>query len=743
MHPHIAELLENERAKQRQEKAGKIDLTLNRRQFLKISAVGTTGMMLGVSIPSVASTHATEAEFAPNAFIHLHENGDLLIYCGRCEMGQGISTALPSVIADEMEADWSRVTVEQADGDEDKYGSQATGGSASIRTMYEPMRKAGAAAKEMLIAAAAKAWQTSPDNCKAENHFVVNTQNGKKLSYGELASVAAGMPVPENPALKSSNEFRYIGSKLPRHDVGMVVEGKRTYGVDTKLPGMKYASIVHCPVMGGSLKSVDKTEAMKVAGVSDVVEIAPLKVPFGSLGGVAVVADNSWSAQQGVDKLKVEWDRGPHGSYDTKAYMAELVNNVQKPAEKMAERGDVDTAIETAAKTVSATYTGGHLCHAPMEPNASVVWVHDDYCEVWASTQSPNDIQNVLSGFLGMDKKDIIVHVMISGGAFGRKFKCDYVHEAAAISKEVGAPVQLIWTREEDMRTGYYHSNSAQHIQASMDDNGNVTGWLHRIAFPSINTLFDPSVQRAPGNAVQEIETHPFGIANLRSESGLAPAHTRIGWYRAVYAIFYGFAYGVFADELAEEAGVDTVTMLNRIYDGNKNPEQAEQVARSKAVLALAAEKAGYGKKLPEGEGIGIAVHYSFQSYVAMAVHVRMKGDDFEVLRVDSAVDCGQVLNKDGAAAQQEGAVAMGISLSKYCEIDFKDGAVVNSNFHDYPVMRINDMPEVHVHFVESDAKPTGLGEPGVAPFAPALSNAIFHASGTRYRDLPINRNKA
>jgi isoquinoline 1-oxidoreductase beta subunit len=745
MRADIESFLKEERVRQANEtirltEHSPINLTVDRRNFLKLSGIAAGGLFIGVSMPSSAMAAASDSAkaFNPNAFIHLQENGDLLIYSGRCEMGQGISTALPSVVADEMEADWQRVKVEQAEGDEEKFGSQATGGSASIRVMYEPMRKAGASAREMLVAAAAKVWNTSADNCYAKQHFVHKKGSQEKLAFGELVAIAATMPVPETPVLKSSKDFRYIGTKLPRHDVGMVIEGKRTYGVDVKVPGMQYAAIVHCPVMGGTLKSFDKTEAMKVPGVTAVVEVKPLKVPFGSLGGVAVVANNSWTAQQAVDKLIVEWNKGEHGDYDTDVYMAELVNNVEKPANKIAERGDLDAAFANAAQTISATYTEGHLVHAPMEPNTSVVWVHDDHCEVWAPTQSPNDIQSVLSGFLGMDKKKIKVNVMICGGAFGRKFKCDYVQEAAAISKAVGTPIQLTWTREEDTRTGYYHSNSAQHIQASLDKDGNVSGWLHRIAFPSINTLFDPSVQFAPANAVSEIENHPFGITNLRSESGLAPAHTRIGWYRAVYAIFYGLGYGVFADELAVAAGVDTVTMLNRIYDANKNTDQAEQVARSKAVLALAAEKSNFGKPLPEGEGIGIAVHYSFQSYVAMAVHVKMKGDDFEVLRVDSAVDCGQVLNKDGAAAQQEGAVVMGMSLSKYCEISFKEGAVVNGNFHDYPVMRINDMPEVHVHFIESDASPTGLGEPGMAPFAPALINAIYQASGKRYRSLPI-----
>jgi isoquinoline 1-oxidoreductase beta subunit len=712
---------------------------LNRRTFLKLASVTTGGLAIGFSLPSIAAGSTPSAEgFLPNAFIHLKENGDTLLYCGRCEMGQGISTALPAAVADEMEADWSRVTVKQADGDEEKYGSQATGGSASIRTMFEPMRQAGAAAKLMLVSAAAKTWSTSLENCHAENHFVFNKSNGQKLSYGELASLAATIPVPENPTLKTKAEYRYIGKAIARHDQGEVVVGKRMYGVDTKVPGMKYAAIIHSPVLGGKLKSLDKTAAMQLKGVSAVIEIPRYDVPFGSLGGVAVVADNSWTAQQAVKKLVIEWDAGPNKVYNSKEYKQQLVKNVEKDAQVVAARGDLGKAFNEAKSSVSATYTGGHLCHAPMEPNASVVWVQKDSCEVWASTQSPGDIQKVLGGYLKRDPKDILVHVMMAGGAFGRKFKCDYVHEAAVISEKINAPVQLIWSREADMRSGYYHSINAQHIEASMDKDGKVTGWLHRAAFPSISGLFDPSLDRAPPSSLGEIENHPFGIANLRSETGEAPTHTRIGWYRAVYAIFYGFAFASMADELAHKAGKKPLDFLNQLYDANQNPEQAEQVRRSKAVLALAAKHSGIGKTLPKGEGLGIAVHYSFESYVAMAVHVKTDGDDIKVLAVDCAIDCGQILNLDGATAQMEGAVVMGMSLALYTEISFKDGAVVNSNFHDYPVMRMQDMPNVRVHIVDSEQKATGLGEPGVGPFAPALSNAIFAASGKRYRDLPI-----
>lgn len=715
----------------------------SRRKFLKHSAFATGGLVLGISLPQTTIAGfkmGEDSTFNPNAFIHIADNGDTLIYCGRCEMGQGISTALPAAVADELEADWTRVSIKQGEGNEEKYGSQATGGSASIRTMYIPMREAGAAAKVMLVAAAAKVWAVPVTDCMADNHFVINKNNQQKLGYGELASLAADQPVPDNVTLKEKKDYKYIGKDIARHNQGDIVVGKLTYGVDTKMPGLKYAAMTHCPVMGGKLKSVDKTAAMKVKGVLDIIEIPRFNVPFGSLGGVAVVADNTWTAQQALKKLKIEWDLGEHQSYDTKAYKAQLVKNVENPAQLATERGDITKAFANAEHVVKATYTGGHLSHAPMEPNASVVWVQKDSCEVWAATQSPGDIQKVLAQYLKREPKDIWVNVTMAGGAFGRKFKCDYVHEAAVLSQAVNAPVQLTWSREEDMRTGYYHSINAQHIEAAIDKNGHVTGWLHRAAFPAIASLFDPSLDRAPASNLGDIDNHPFYIENYRSETGEAKAHTRIGWYRAVYAIFYGFAFGSAADELAHKAKQDTVSFLNNIYDNNKNTEQAEQVSRSKGVLAMAAEKCNWANrdKLPSNQGLGIAVHYSFNTYVAMAVRVEVNGDDIKVLEVDAIVDCGQVLNTDSATAQMEGAVVMGMSLSLRTEVVFREGAVVNSNFHNYPVLRINEMPQVNVYFMENDYKPTGLGEPGLGPFAPALANAVFAASGKRHRDLPF-----
>ncbi|MBT7952981.1 MAG: xanthine dehydrogenase family protein molybdopterin-binding subunit [Gammaproteobacteria bacterium] len=710
---------------------------VNRREFLKATGMTAGGLVMGVTVPM--SLHAEEGEtgFHPKVFIQIAENGDTTLYCGRAEMGQGISTALPAAVADELEADWSRVTVLQGDGDK-KYGSQATGGSRSINEFFIPMRTAGAAMREMLIKAASQSWGIPESDCYAELHFVHNKKNKKKLSYGELSSVAAKLPVPTKPALKSKDQFRYIGKPLTRHDQDEVVVGKRTYGIDTKIPGLKYAAITHVPVYGGKLKSVDKTGALKMKGVVDVVEVERIKSPFSSLGGVAVVADNTWTAQQALKKLKIEWDLGEHKGYDSKTYLQDLIKNVESPAEKIFSRGDVDKGLEEAATRHSASYTGGHLSHSPMEPMASLAWVQDDSCEIWASTQNPQQIQQVIAIFLGRKEEDIVVHVTAAGGAFGRKGKCDYVHEAAAISKAVGVPVQLTWSREEDMRTGYYHSINAQHLEAGLDKDGNISAWLQRAAFPSIGSTFNPSLDRANERDFTRPIAHPYGIANYKLESGHAPAHTRIGWYRAVYDIFYGFATNVFTDELAQKAGIDTLTFLRNIYDNNKDPVLAKSASRCRGVLDLAAKKGSWGKKMPKNHGLGIAVHYSYNSYLAMLVHVETKGDDIKVHRVDCAVDCGLVLNPDIATAQMEGAVVMGLSLSLREDVTFRDGAVVNSNYHDYPVLRHNEMPEVHVHFVDNDESPTGLGEPGVPTFAPAFINAIYAASGKRYRSIPI-----
>jgi len=713
-------------------------VTVSRREFLKASGLSAGGLMIGVSLPMTVLGGDKNTGFEPGPFIYIAENGDTTIFCGRCEMGQGTSTALPAAVADELEADWARVTVLQGDADK-KYGPQATGGSASINQMFEPMRKAGAAGKEMLIAAAAQSWKIPAEQCYAKSHLVYNRTDDRSLAYGDLVAAASQLPVPEEPVLKTRDQFRYIGKPLKRHDEMDMIVGERVYGADKKLPGMKYAAIKHVPVLGGSVKSVDKSNALEMPGVVDVIVIPRFEKPYGSIGGVAVVADNTWTAEEALSKLKIEFDAGENGSYDTREYKKQLVKNVESPAKKEFEKGSLDEAFETAATRHKATYVGGHLSHSPLEPMASLVWVQEDKCEIWASTQDPVSIQTTVGAYLGREPEEITVHVMMAGGAFGRKFKCDYVQEAAALSKAVGAPVQLCWSREEDTRTGFYHSCSAQHIEASVDEKGKLTGWLHRAAFPPIGSLFSPDVVQPSAEDLDSISSHLYGVENMQVESGMAKAHTRIGWLRSVYHIFWGFAINAFTDELAHEAGLDTVEFLRNIYDNNENADQKEKVDRSRAVLNKVVKMSGWGKKMPANHGLGIAVHHSFASYAAMVVHAEVVGEEVTVHRVDCAIDCGLVLNPDIATAQMEGAVIMGMGLALNPEIHFKDGAVVNSNYHNYPVPRIKDAPkEINVDFVNQHIRPTGIGEPGVPTLAPALANAIFAATGKRYRSLPI-----
>ncbi|MFK7958361.1 MAG: molybdopterin cofactor-binding domain-containing protein [Lysobacterales bacterium] len=712
---------------------------LARRSFLKHTALAAGGLSAGGLFVGVghASTAPIESGFSPNAFLHIAPNGDTTLWCGRCEMGQGISTALPAAVADELEADWSRVTVLQGDADA-KYGQQNTGGSRSINTMLQPMRQAGAAAREMLVAAAAATWGVAADRCEARNHVVHHRSDGRSLGFGELATRASELPVPQSPTLKTRDEFRYIGKPLTRHDQAEIIVGQRVYGADVVVPGMKYGAVQHVPVVGGKLKSIDTSDLGDLEQKVKVVTIDRLAQPYGSLGGVGVVADDTWTAQQALKLLKIQWDSGPNGSYDSDAYKAKLVERVEAPATPVFERGNLEQALEAAETRHGATYLGGHLSHSPMEPMASCVDVGPEHCEVWASTQAPRAIQETLAAYLDRKPEDITVHVMAAGGAFGRKFKCDYVHEAAALSKAVGAPVQLTWSREEDTRTGYYHSCSAQRIEGAIDADGNVSAWLHRAAFPPIASLFDPT-NNGPGEGeMGDIIRQPLAVENFRAEVGEAPAHTRIGWYRAVYNIFFGFAINVFVDELARKAGQDPVNLFQKMY-GDYQGEEALRAKRALAVLNKAAQMGGWGRKVPAGHGLGIAVHYSFSSFTAMMVHAEVEGDDIKVHRVDCAVDCGLVLNPDIATAQMEGAVIMGIGLTLDTEITFKDGAVVNSNFHDYPVARIHQAPkEINVEFIGQEHTSTGLGEPGVPTFAPALVNAIFDASGKRHRSLPI-----
>jgi isoquinoline 1-oxidoreductase beta subunit len=676
-------------------------------------------------------------------------------------MGTGIRSVLPSVLADELDADWARVKIEQAIGDA-KYGSQNTDGSCSIRDFYDAMREAGASARMMLESAAAAQWGVPVAECKAQNHQVVHAGSGRKLGYGELAAPAARQPVPKKEELKfkSPAEYRYIGKDAPTVDRDDICAGRGTFGIDATMPGMVYASIARSPVFGGKPKSYDDQEARKVRGVQKTVEIPPFKPPrhgFQALGGVAVIADNTWAAMKGREKLKVEWEPGENAGYDSAAYKQALLETVRKPQKVARNVGDVDAEFAKGGKIHEAEYYVPHLAHAPMEPPAAVAEFKDGKALIYAATQNPQAVQETVAAALGIDKKNVECHVTLLGGGFGRKSKPDYVAEAALLSREVGKPVKVTWSREDDIRYDYYHAVAAMYMKAAVDEKGRPTAWLQRSAFPSIGSTFaGPSALYGQGFELGMGWTNvPFDIPNHRAENGPAKPHIRIGWLRSVANIYHAFAVHSFVDELAHLAKRDSVEYLldvlgqsRKIDLGQPGPLAEKfplETGRLRRVIELAAERSGWaGKKPAKGRALGVAAHWSFLSYVAAVVEVEVDANGkIRIPRVDIAADVGRVINPDRVKSQFEGASVFGASITLMGEITASGGAIRQSNFHDYPVARINEAPiETRVHLIESDAPPAGVGEPGVPPMLPAICNAVFAATGKRIRDLPLRKHE-
>ncbi len=748
---------------------------VSRRRFLQ-GMVATGGLVIAAEfLPARAFAYATGAGEMPHGvvsdphvFISIDPNGIVTIFAHRSEMGTGSRTSLPMVVADELEADWSRVRIAQAPGNEEKYGNQDTDGSRSMRHFIQPMRQCGAACRQMLESAAAKRWGVDVGEVEAKNHEVVHKASGRKLGYGELAADASALPTPaaDKIKLKDAASFRYIGKgNTPITDLFDITTGAAMYGIDAKMPGMKYAVIARPPVFGGKLASHDASAAMKVPGVEKVVVIegTPAPAKFQPLGGVAVVASNTWAALQGREALKLTWDDGPNASYDSAAYKKQLEETTRRPGKVIRSDGDAEKALASAAKTVTAEYYIPHLAHASMEPPSATVRVADGKCEAWACVQSPGGTREELAKKLGLKPEDVTVHVTLLGGGFGRKSKCDFVLEAAVLSKEMGgAPVKVIWTREDDIQNGYYHAVSAERIEAGLDKNNKVVAWRHRSAAPTILSIFAPDQKHeAPFEIGMGLVDNPFDIPNFRVENGEAEAHTRIGWFRSVYNIPHAFAVQSFVAELAKSTERDPKEVLlellgpPRIVDPRKSQDVADfwnygdpfetypiDTGRLRRVVELVTEKAEWGKKLPARHGRGLAVHRSFLSYIATVIEVAVdeKGR-LTVPRVDTAIDCGFAANPERIRSQIEGAAVMGMSLALYGEITFKNGRVEQSNFDTYKVIRIEESPPVtHTHIVANgiDVPSSGVGEPGLPPFAPALCNAIFDATGKRIRRLPI-----
>jgi isoquinoline 1-oxidoreductase beta subunit len=698
--------------------------------------------------------------FHPGIFVGIHTDGTVYIAAHRSEMGNGVRTSLPRILADELDADWSRVKVIQGDGD-DRYGSQDTDGSHSVREFFDVMREAGATARLMLVRAAAQQWGIPEAQCVADPvHTVSDKNSDRKLGYGDLAALAAKLPVPKKEELqmKAPTAWRYIGKPAPGLDVPEICSGKSVFGMDVRVDGMLYAAIAHPPVLGGKVKSVDDSATLKVIGVKKTIAIEPFTPPhaFQPLGGVAVIADNTWAAFKGRKNLKIEWDNGGNASYNSADYKKQLQQTARQPGKVVHTVGDPDAEFGKGGKIVEAEYFAPHLAHASMEPPVAVADVQGDKVTVWAPTQDPQGLQEQVAKSLGLKKENVVCHVTFLGGGFGRKSKPDFAVEAAVLSKKTGKPVKVIWSREDDIKFDYYHSVAAMYLKAALDGNGKPTAWLQRSVFPPIGSTFDKAaVYGGDGEMSMGWNVVPFDVPNFRSENGQATAHVRIGWLRSVANIYHAFAVQSFANELANAANRDPYDHLLMMIGGNRHVDSGKtssdtaekypyDTARLRHVAEVAADKAGWGKKKSgKGSGMGIAVHRSFLTYVATVVEVEVDdGGAIRIPHVYTAVDAGIVANPEMVRQQFEGAAVFGTSIARTGEITATGGAVDQSNFSDYPVARMNDAPyQVDVHIVESTAPPAGVGEPGVPPFVPALCNAVFAATGKRVRELPLARN--
>jgi isoquinoline 1-oxidoreductase subunit beta len=743
--------------------------TMQRREFVQsllagglvFSVAGTGCRRLG---SEAASRHVPDGVLEPAVYVRLDETGAVTVICHRSEMGQGIRTSLAMAVADELEADWARVTVEQAPGDEKTYGSQNTDGSRSIRQFLRPLREAGATARALLEAAAAKHWGVSVGDVTARLHEVVHTPSGRTIGYGSLVAVARRLPVPPASTLrlKEPSEFRYLGKEIPIVDLLDMTTGRAQYGQDLRRDGMKIAVILRPPVYGGTVASVESAEAERVPGVEQIVRLKGTPPPsaFRPVGGVAVIARNTWAALEGRRKLKVSWTDGPNAGYDSERYREELERTARAPGKVARNQGDVAAALAAAAKRVEADYYIPHYAHAQMEPPAALAVVEHGRCEAWACTQNPQGARDEIAKALGIPEDDVTVHVTLLGGGFGRKSKPDYVVEAALLAKEIGAPVKVVWTREDDIQHDYFHAVAVEHLEAGLDASGKVTAWLHRTVLPPIGSTFSAkALYQSDGELGQGVTDFPYAIPNIRAEAGAAPAHVRIGWYRSVINIPHAFAIGSFIDELAHAAGKDPRAFILELLGPDhvlavttagitgkpQNYGESFEVhpidtARYRRAVELVTEKAGWGRPLPRGQGRGLAVHRSFVSYVAAVIRVEIGADGaIRIPQVDVAVDAGLVVHPERVRAQMEGAAIMGLSNALMSEITFKDGRTVQSNYADYAVVRIDAAPrEIRVHIVPGSGPSGGVGEPGVPPIAPALCNAVFAATGTRIRRLPI-----
>jgi isoquinoline 1-oxidoreductase beta subunit len=726
-------------------------MAINRRQFVVGGAfAGAGALVIGVRL-SGSLLRAQESDrgakkAAPNpfdAYVQVKPDGHITLIVAKSEMGQGIKTGLAMILAEEAAVDFNMVSVEQAETRPDIYAHMGTGGSGSTMENFTPLRRAGATVRQLMITAAAAKWNVSPAECEARKGSVLHQKSDRQASYGELIETARKLPLPdpEKVELKDESDFELIGRPTARVDVPSKVNGSAQFGIDVRVPEMVFAVVARCPTFGGKAAHIDAGKAQAVAGVRHVFEIPALGNGMFTAGGIVVVADSTWAAMKGRDALQITWDHGAAVSESSEGMRQALRDAAGKPGKRVRNDGDVDAALSNAAKKTEAVYEMPLLAHATMEPMNITAQVRGNAAEVWAPTQSPDWVQGTVAQVLGFKPDKVIVHTTLMGGGFGRRYMADFPAEVAQIAKVVGQPVQLVWTREDDMTHDFYRPATCHRMQGAVNAKGHPVAWSHRLASTSIRGYWDPHAapeQQEVGGAKEM----PYAIANVRLEfNGVTSAVPR-AWWRSVENSFNGFAVESFIDELAAATGQDPMqfrkSLLVKPANWKRKSDDDPDPARLRAVLELAAAKADWGKPLPKGRGRGIAAFCSFGSYFAEVAEVTVKGSEFKIDRIVAAVDCGQIVNPESVRSQTEGAIIFGLSAALKNEITIKNGAVEQTNFDGYDPIRINEAPPIEVHLVSSKEDPGGMGEPALPPIAPAVANAIFAASGQRLRKLPF-----
>ncbi len=713
-------------------KAMKFDQS--RRYFLKSTAVVGAGLTVGVYYPDVLAGQVEANAFEPNAFVRVSPDNIVTVMIKHLEMGQGTYTGLATLVADEMDASWDQIVCEGAPADASKYNNlffgpfQGTGGSTGLANSFEQLRNAGAAAKSMLVSAAAETWQVPVEEISVESGMLKHNGSGKTATFGEMADAASKQPVPQNVTLKSPEEFIYIGKTIPRKDIGKT-DGTAVYTQDINLPNMLTALVAHAPRFGATVKSFSEQSAKAIPGVEHVLQIPT---------GVAVLAKDYWTAKKGRDALQVEWDEDSAETAGSAQLMQQYRELANQPGTPARNDGDTQASMAQAAQVLEASYEFPYLAHATMEPMNCVVQINEDGVEVWNGAQLQTGDQYAVSAVVGVNPEQVKINTLFAGSSFGRRANShsDYVVEAAQVAKALGTgqPVKMVWSREDDMKAGYFRPMYFHKIKAGLDDKGKVIAWQHRVVGQSIlkGTAFEEMMVQngIDATSVEGATNLPYAIPNLSVDLHTTVNQVPVLWWRAVGSTHTGFSTETFIDELAVAANKDPVEFRMELLEGHP---------RHQGVLKLAAEKAGWGSSIPEGKGRGVAVHESFGSFVAQVAEVTVtEAGKYTVDKVVCAVDCGVPVNPDIIKAQMEGGIGFGLSPTMVSEITLENGAVSQSNFHDYQVIRLNQMPEIEVHIVPSTEIPTGVGEPGVPVIAPAVANAIFNATGERLYKLPL-----